>query len=151
MTGKHKKSIVLLHKTKFCDTTEIRQSLGKFCLENNQSIIDIVNFSGIYDYIALRRLSQVTRYGSNVILLSNKDLDAIALPLVLWSVLEKINSPKITQLMLDFEESRQDYSVELVNEDSTTFKVLNVKEVELIADLICKIRYEMDKGQINNT
>lgn len=139
-------ALILLYSSTTQTTKVLHQSLSDFCKDNNISIIDIINLHGEYDYLAMRRLSQVIRYGTkHISIITNKSILAAIPSLTLWSILEAINSPKPIELTSSFLHDLKANENDLNNQPSKDFRLLDHKEMMRMSDWLNDMHYTIKR------
>lgn len=137
-----KEAIILLYPHKLQSMKELRACLSEFCKDNDITIIDIINLCDEYDYLAMRRLSQLIRYSSKSIsIITNRSILAAIPSLTLWSALEAINSSKPIDLTRNFLRELKESTAKEDSQNPEDFRLLNHKEVERMSDWLTDMHY----------
>lgn len=139
-----REAIILLYPSKSHTTNEIRESLNKFCGENNIAIVDIISLSDEYDYLMMRRLYQVIKYSNRVIsLVTNRSILAAIPSLALWSALEATNSAKLIELTRNFLNEFKEGAGTADYQGFGNFRLLSHREAECISDWLSNMQYAL--------
>lgn len=138
-------AIILLYPSSTQTTKELRNSLSEFCKSHNISIIDIITLTDEYDYLAMRRLSQIIKYNTkHISLVTNRKLSITIAPLTLLSILETLNSPSSFGMVLDFlREFKEDSRASSNNQNPEDFRILRPQELQNISGRMSHMQYSI--------